>query len=440
MTRPSQILRLPTLRRDQYEIAIHPAKTKVVNMGRRWGKTTMAGGIVLTSANHGAKVAWVVPIYKNSRPLWRFAQTATAQAGKSVRLNNSERTIEFARTGGWVGIFSGDNDVGMRGENFDLVVVEEAAQLKSSTFSDVILPTLADRDGRLILISTPKGRNWYWREAMRAKADLSGEAFFITAPSRNNPNPKIQRAYDLAKAGRVSRSTFRQEWDAEFLEGEGTVFSNIALCAKIEKGLIEPYTNGVFVGGLDFAQKRDYTVLIILDAKTRRQVDMLRINKVEWKIIRQQIKGICDKWHVQTVIGEANSIGGPNIEALQDAGVPVMPFDTTPSSKSPLIESLVLAFEQEEIEVFDDPILKLELEAYEKKVNPLTGRPSYSAPSEADGEESDSDEEIHDDCVMALALAWHGIAHGLVRYAPSFLDLEPEPERPFSDDFFSSSY
>ena len=72
-------------------------------------------------------------------------------------------------------------------------------------------------------------------------------------------------------------------------------------------------------------------------------------------------------------------------------------FSTTSTSKPPLIESLALAFEKHEAKWLPDVIGAAELEAYEMKISPMTGRPSYSAPA-----------GLHDDTVMARALAWRG--------------------------------
>lgn len=66
----------------------------------------------------------------------------------------------------------------------------------------------------------------------------------------------------------------------------------------------------------------------------------------------------------------------------------------TASSKPTLIESLVLAFEREEVQWLDIPYATAELEAYERKVSPVTGRSQYNAP-----------EGLHDDTVIARALA-----------------------------------
>ena len=102
----------------------------------------MGGVVCLTGADHGAACAWVVPTYKNARPVWRFIQQMAAGA-PGVRVRKSDRSVEFS-SGGWVSIYSGDNDVALRGEAFDILVVDEAAQMREETWTDVLMPTLAD--------------------------------------------------------------------------------------------------------------------------------------------------------------------------------------------------------------------------------------------------------------------------------------------------------
>ena len=191
-------------------------------MGRRWGKTVMSGVYALTIAQHGGAVAWVAPTFKNSRPLWRFCEAAVNP--QAVTVHKAEREITFPG-GGRIGIYSADNDVSIRGESFDLVIIDEAAQVKEETYSDVILPTIADRDGRIMLISTPRGRNWFFAEYLKAKERNAA----WNAPSNANPMPTIQRAYDTAKE-RVTARAFRQEWQAEFID-DGSFFTNVEAVA-----------------------------------------------------------------------------------------------------------------------------------------------------------------------------------------------------------------
>lgn len=220
----SETLDLPRLRRDQSAIARHPAKIKVLAMGRRWGKTILGMVIALACAAAGGRVAWIVPTYKNGRPLWRAAESATAKLPRSiVRINRTDRTIEFLGSGGFLAIYSADNPDAILGEAFNLVIIDEAARIEEDVWTRVIQPTLADADGDAILISTPKGRNWFWREFQLGVFDGTDVKSW-NAPSSANPSPQIKRAALLAKT-RVPDVVYRQEWDAEFVEDSATVFS-----------------------------------------------------------------------------------------------------------------------------------------------------------------------------------------------------------------------
>jgi hypothetical protein len=121
-----------------------------------------------------------------------------------------------------------------------------------------------------------------------------------------------------------------------------------------------------------------------------------RFNQIDYAFQRGRLRALADKWHVRRIDAELNAMGEPVVEQLQRDNLPVRGFQTTASSKPPLIESLALAFERVEARWIDNPIATGELEAYERTVSAVTGRSSYSAP-----------EGMHDDIVMARALAWH---------------------------------
>src|SRR5688572_19236308 len=207
---------LPRLRPDQSRIAWHPSKRRYLAMGRRWGKTTMGGSVGIAAAAVGGKVAWVSPTYKNSRPLWRFAEQHCRPLDGVIRISRADQLIEMPG-GGFLALFSGENATGIRGWDFDLVIVDEAATVAEETITDVIEPTLADRDGIALYIGTPKGRNWFWRGWIEASTDESGYSHAWTAPTSDNPMPAIQRAALMARE-RLSERTYRQEWLAEFVD------------------------------------------------------------------------------------------------------------------------------------------------------------------------------------------------------------------------------
>lgn len=364
-------------------------------MGRRWGKTFMAGVLAAESAKIGAHVAWVSPTYGNSRPLWRFLEQLAINVDW-VNMRRAEREMSV-KSGGRVGIYTADNSVGLRGENFDIVICDEAAQYAPEVWTDVIMPTLADRDGMAYLISTPKGRNWFYHEYLRGLSDGKAQASF-TAPSAANPIPQIQRAARLAR-DRVSERTYRQEWLAEFV-ADGSLFVNVEKCAIGDE--LPKQDRHQYCIGVDWARSAggDYTVFSVVDAGEKKQVAMIRLSGQPFDVQLSRLIDLWQSYGKPSIVAEYNSLGGPLVERLQEQGLPVTPFVTTAATKHEIISALELAFDRMEITVLKNQIQTGELLSYERKDK--TGLPSYSAPA-----------GMHDDTVMALALAWHGIRNNI---------------------------
>ena len=364
---------------------------KVVTMGRRWGKTMMCGSVALACANAGAIVAWVAPTYKQSRPLWRFVEKLIAPVSSAVRVNRTEREVIFP-TDGSITVYSADAPDSLRGNAFDLVIIDEAARVAEDAWTDAIQPTLADRNGRAYLISTPHGRNWFYREFIAARSDMKHAAAF-TAPSSANPNPNIKRAAELART-RVPERTYRQEWLAEFIEDGGGVFRRVRQCATAT-AQERPLPGHAYVFGVDWARSNDYTVITVIDVALMAVVCIDRFSDVDYRTQTARLIGLYERFRPSGIYSEGNSMGGPLTEDLQARGLPVVRFDTTAQSKPVIIQALELAFERESIHIIPDETLISELESYEQERTTTGIR--YGAPA-----------GMHDDCVMSLAIALFG--------------------------------
>ena len=394
-------MELPRLRTDQYQIATHPAKVKCLSMGRRWGKTVLGGTVVLNTLRQHGRVAWITPTYKNSRPLWRWCVNATAQeirAGK-VALSKTDRSLE-TRGGGFLGFYSADNIDGIRGEAFHLAVLDEAARIEGDAWTDAIMPTLADYDGDAILISTPKGKNWFYAEYLRGQDDGKHTASW-QASTEANPSENIRKAFGLAKQ-RQSERTFRQEWLAEFIEG-GEVFRHIERATTADRQ-DAPQANHQYIFGIDFGRLEDYTVITVVDITENAAVHIDRFNTIDWTLQVGRIQALHDRFKPTSIVAEHNSMGDPVINMLYERELPVQPFTTTNATKQTIIDALALAFEQSHIRIIKDTVLINELQSYEATQLP-SGLIRYGAPS-----------GLHDDCVMSLALAWYGANTGGVGF------------------------
>lgn len=389
--------------RKQIEVtlaALHPGQQRIVDearrfnvlaCGRRFGKTTLGVDLLSDRALDGMPVVWFSPTYKMLTEVWREASSILRPiiARKIVQ----EHRIELL-TGGIVDMWSLDNPDSSRGRKYARAVVDEAAMIPNlaEAWQAVIRPTLTDYKGDGYLLSTPKGMNFFFECYSRGQ-----DAAFPDWASWHMPttaNPFIDSS-EVEKARlELPEMVFRQEYLAEFLQNEGAVFRNIAACLKAPKTTPEQHRGHRIVLGIDWGMKNDFTVACALCVTCNAEVELDRFNKIEWSFQRARIKAIYDRWKVSGGLVELNSIGSPNFEALRPDCPSLRGFETTGSSKPPLIQSLALALERVEVQWLDNEVAKLELMAYESKVSTATGRVSYSAP-----------EGQHDDTVIGRALA-----------------------------------
>lgn len=399
---PTLTLTLPRPHSAQQRVIREQARFNVLACGRRWGKTRLGIDRLIHPALQGQPVAFFAPTYKMMSDVWRELYNTVQPV--TQRVSSQEHRLELI-TGGIIDMWSLDTPDAPRGRKYQRVVIDEAAMVPhlQEAWQASIRPTLTDFQGDAWFTSTPKGMNFFrtvWQYGQDpARAEWASWQMPTTA------NPFIKASEVEAARQELPERTFAQEYLATFLEDAGGVFRGVRACATEQRR--EPYA-GRFVMGVDWGQANDFTVLVVMDSETRKVVDLDRFNQIGWSMQRGRLRALADRWSVGAIIAESNSMGGPNVEALQDEGLPVTAFETTGVSKPPLIESLALAFERQEIAILDDPVLVGELEAYERDVSPVTGRSRYSAP-----------EGMHDDCVMALALAWWGITNGRVSYGPA---------------------
>ena len=252
--------------------------------------------------------------------------------------------IEFP-TGGFLSIYSADNPTSILGEAFHLVICDEAARMDKSVWTETLMPTLADYDGRAILISTPRGRNWFWEQWQAGQAS-GGAVKSWRAPTSANPSPRIQKAAELAR-GRVARSVYEQEWLAEFVEDGLTLFA----IEDIDRAAHFPLRRRqqpLFMTTVDVGRRRDATVINTFETTRApyRRVAFERLERVPYPLIQQRIVQTMQRWPGQLVI-ESNGVGDPLIENLD---VYAQPFVTTARSKLQALQALQLLLEQGDIQ------------------------------------------------------------------------------------------
>lgn len=367
----------------------------------------MVMSIAVEEASAGKRVFWGAPTFDQVRIGWD--ETGRA-CGGIAKFNQTLMSAAFP-SGGKIIYRSLDDPDNARGHTADGIVIDEVQDVKPAAWYEVLQPMLVDTHGWAWFIGTPSGRNWFFTEHVAAHDRPDSRAWQVPTLGVEIQNGELIRKPHPLENPNISfeeikriwattpSKTFEEEILAIFKEGEGAVFRNIAACMHAPRTTPEEHVNHRIVMGVDWAKSQDYTCLSVVCSTCKAEVEHDRFNTIDYVIQRGRLAALATKWKVGEILAETNSIGTPNLEMLRRddslAVERILGFDTTAVSKPPLIENLVLAFERAECQWLPDAIWQNELEAYEMKTSANTGRPTYSAP-----------EGVHDDCVMAMALAW----------------------------------
>jgi hypothetical protein len=393
-TIPQITLREPHL--NQKRVLVDRSRFRVVVCGRRFGKTELGKIASLNRAVRGERVWWLAPTWDQGQGVWRDIKVSVAGMRDYLYVNNSERLIEFPG-GGNLQVKTTGIPENLRGAGLDFVVFDEAAFMFAGIWGEIVRPMLLEKRGDALFLSTPFGRNWFWQVYQWGVDPLEPEWNSHHYSTMDNPLIDADEIESLRR--RTAERTWREEYLAEFMDGDGLVFRGIdgAMGHKLD---VFPVAGRRYFFGVDWGKDNDYTVIAVIDADQGALVALDRFNQIGWHFQRERLMTMFRKWRPVVVWAEENSIGSVNIDALQREGLPVRPFQTTHKSKQPLIEGLALALERGDLKMIPDEVLRSELLAYTVVRLPGGGF-RYSAPSGG-----------HDDTVIAAALAWHGVGAG----------------------------
>lgn len=384
-----------TPRGSQKLIFNSPARFLIGDMGRRWGKTVTGLNWLLKGVcDDGGMNWWTAPIYSQSKMAFRKLLSAAKKGnghGAIRSISHSELRLEFINDA-VIEFKSADKPDNMRGEGLRRVVVDEAARVKREVFEEVLRPAISDTGGKVLFISTPKGKNWFFDMWNRGQDPLLKDYESWKFPTLDNPKvpaDDIEQAKDS-----LPMDVFKQEYLAEFLDDAAGVFRNVRKC----KGAIpvDPKPGEAYIMGVDLARLTDFTTIFILNSKGI-QVYQDRFQDVDWKIQKERIAYQAKRYNNTRIWLDSSGVGDPIYEDLRAVGLNIQGYKFTNESKKQLIQSLMISLEQEKIRIFDEPVLIGELEIFEYEMTP-SGLIRYQAP---DG--------YHDDCVIGLALANWGV-------------------------------
>tara|TARA_R100000231_G_scaffold136386_1_gene111610 strand:+ start:2654 stop:3919 length:1266 start_codon:yes stop_codon:yes gene_type:complete len=284
-----KIIKIPKLHKNQQVVADDEARWKILCAGRRFGKTRLGVQLCIETAMKGKRAWWVAPTFSIARVGWRDIMMAGFDLAEAmgVEVKMGDMVVNFPN-GGFIAVKSADNPQRLRGEGLDFLVMDEAAFVKEETWTEVLRPTLTERKGSALFISTPRGmNNWFYRLWQDAEDREDWAKFKFSTVD----NPAIDPE-ELESAKReIGSLTFAQEYEAEFVN-EGTqlfkqewfrYYQPAVRGAKID-GVLYEFDNMPKYATVDLAtstkQTADYTVFTAFAHDTSENklfiIDMLR--------------------------------------------------------------------------------------------------------------------------------------------------------------------
>jgi hypothetical protein len=232
---PGQML-LHNPPKGEYHFKHNPkgARFIVACCGRRFGKSYSAAReaeVVVTQPN---KVVWIVaPSYNTSEKIFRivYDELVVKKGYKPSHYSHKEQILKFDWAGGQSIVCgkSAEHPSGLIGEGCDLVILDEASKIPNlkRIWEMYVRPTLSDKKGRAIFISTPDGYGTFYELYLRGKTEPGWYSF--NSPSWHNifAFPDGEEDPDLQEARQtLSKEVYEQEYKAEFTSLSGRIYGD----------------------------------------------------------------------------------------------------------------------------------------------------------------------------------------------------------------------
>lgn len=374
-------IKLPPLYIKQRDAFFTPSRYSVTEASTKAGKTV---GAIVWQAEQVLEDTmqrqhwWIAPIYKQAKIAWRRAARMFLGLCKP---NETELTLSFRNGAVW-SFKTAEKPDNLYGEDVASAVFDEYTRAREEAWW-ALRSTVTATEAPVRFIGNVRGRGWGYQLARKAENGEMGWSYSrITADDAVAAGVLTQAEIDDAERT-LPDWVFRELYYCEPADDGGNPFG----IAHIQACVGELSSGSPVAYGVDLARKVDWTVCVGLDADGR-VCSFDRWQRVPWGETQKRLISIIGTTPATV---DATGVGDPVVEALAHDCPYITPFPFTNKSKQQLMEGLTLGIQSRAIEYPDGPI-RSELEAFEFTQKGASYY--YSAPP-----------GMHDDCVMALALA-----------------------------------
>lgn len=386
-TADGRVLRFGDVARDyQRDILADDGDRVIVLKSRQIGISQTVVFVVAKEALDGGTAVVFSRNQDQAELFLDYVYTALSQTAHPPYVVENQQSLEMAH-GGKVVTQPATKSAG-RGIPATLVVIDEMAwQEYARLLFTAIVPMLAETGGRLIVLSSPNGRTNLFFELWQA-AQAAGSAWSPhLLPWTVHPTWRATPGWKEARIDELGEQGFAQEHDCDFVASGLAVFEE-ADVAALWRLTDYPACDIAhrYVSAFDIARRRDAFVGVTFDISTSpfQVAAFERALRLPYPVQAQRIEARRAAFP-GTVIVESNGVGDPLIEFLT---IQVEPFTTTALTKRNAITALNLLLQRREL-VAPTPEAAPEMKQVRSELTLYQWQ----------------DEQLVQDCVMALAMA-----------------------------------
>lgn len=204
----------------QTEVWDDPTRFKVINVGRRAGKTVLCILKLIHFADSNIKqtVWYIAPTYKQAKLIaWEMLKEYIPK--HLILKTNDTELIVYLKNGSTIHLKGADNPDSLRGVKINYCIFDECAFIsKWNEVWKVMRPTLIDSRADAWFVSTPNGFNHFHK--LFNRHDDEYKSFHFTSYD----NPYLPREELKKLQEEEDESVFAQEYLAEFRQMKGLIY------------------------------------------------------------------------------------------------------------------------------------------------------------------------------------------------------------------------
>lgn len=396
----------------------------LLNISRQTGKSSIA---ILESIHQAAtkrnqEILIVSRSQKQSSTLLRkLTRSVFDSELKSDVTANSRTELQFRN--GSIIVACPASEATIKGYSPDLVILDEAAMFADDAiFYEAIRPMLAATHGRLIVMSTPKGKRGFfwdtfneWKEdddavvynlSYKITKDAAAEFGLDKSRIGDLTCPIHTKEYYEKEKSEMPSIKFEQEYGAKFVDESDAWFPYKIFTPMMRDDILkyrgDPQKE--YFLGVDWGRVADFTVVAVLERiEEGEKVYYKTVVLKEWQPqtnaepVQQFIYDLIKRFNIE---GGYSDIGGgrKQAEEFEEQGLPIEGIALSQKSKIEMFSVMRNWLEQKKLFLPDNDKLKDQLHGFTYKIGKSGRYLLHHRTSKNKG-------AVHDDMVDAIGLA-----------------------------------